>query len=122
VEAEDHLGDALTRCRQINLVELEPDILLTWALWHQAGGNREQAWRRATEALYIADRSEYRLKQAEIHNFLARWEWDGGNAVQAREHAAIARDRAWCDGPPYCYRLALDEARHLLEETGGPEY
>ena len=29
-DAETYLAKALTRCRRINLVELEPDILLAW--------------------------------------------------------------------------------------------
>ena len=117
VEAEAHLTEALTRCHQINLVELEPDILLSWARWHRENEAREQARRCAEEALSIAVRSEYRLKEAEIHNFLAQWEMDEGdaNAAQARKHAESAKKRAWCDGPPYCYKIALDEAEGLLE-------
>jgi tetratricopeptide (TPR) repeat protein len=129
-EAETHLTKALTRCRRINLVELEPDILLAWARWHQAQGNADQARQDAGEALAIADRCEYRLKQADIHNFLARLAWervdelrgmgDGAGAAQAlaeaREQAEVAKERAWCDGPPHCYKPALEEAERLLEE------
>ncbi|MFC2036759.1 restriction endonuclease [Chloroflexota bacterium] len=117
VEAESHLGEALTRCRHINLVELEPDILLTWARWLCANGDRENALSCAAEALSIANRCEYRLKQAEIYNFLARWELEGENKLKAREHAKIAKERAWCDAPPHCYMPALDEAERLLELT-----
>jgi tetratricopeptide (TPR) repeat protein len=119
VEAEAQLTEALTRCRQINLVELEPDILLSWACWHRESEAREQARECAEEALSIAVRSKYRLKEAEIHNFLAHWEMDEGvgkaqNAVQARQHAEQAKKRAWCDGPPHCYQVALEEAEGLL--------
>jgi hypothetical protein len=65
------------------------------------------------EALSIADRCEYRLKQADIHNFLAQLALDEENPVEARRHAEIARERAWCDGPPHCYKPALDEAERL---------
>jgi hypothetical protein len=27
-----------------------------------------------------------------------------------------AKERAWCDGPPHCYRKALDEAEAMLAE------
>jgi tetratricopeptide (TPR) repeat protein len=118
-EAEDHLTEALTRCRRINLVELEPDILLAWARWHLAKANVEQARRDAEEALTIADRCDYRLKQADIHNFMARLAMDEGNKKEARKHAEIAYDRAWCDGPPHCYRPALDEAEKMLDKLGG---
>jgi tetratricopeptide (TPR) repeat protein len=119
VDAEAHLTEALTRCRQINLVELEPDILLSWARWHRENGAREQARECAEEALSIAVRSKYRLKEAEIHNFLAHCEMDEGvgvakNVAGARQHAEKAKKRAWCDSPPHCYKVALEEAEGLL--------
>jgi len=117
-EAEGHLTEALTRCRRVNLVELEPDILLAWGRWHHAKGDAEQARGVAGEALGIADRCEYRLKQAEIHNFLATLAHEGGDCESAAEHARTAYERAWCDGPPHCYKPALDEAKRLLDELG----
>jgi tetratricopeptide (TPR) repeat protein len=116
--AAAHLTEALTRCRRINLVEFEPDILLAWARWHWAKGDVEEAKRQADEALAIADRCEYRLKQAEIHNFRARVALEGGEREVARVEAERARERAWCDGPPYCYRPALEEALGMLRELG----
>jgi tetratricopeptide (TPR) repeat protein len=119
-EAETHLTEALTRCRRINLVELEPDILLAWARWHHAQGNVQPARDHAMEALAIADRCEYRLAQADIHNFLARLALEEGDRKTAGEHAATAYERAWCDGPPHCYKPALEEAERLLDELGVP--
>ena len=115
VAAEEHLGEALVRCRRITLVELEPDILLTWARWYQANGDRVQAMNSVQQALSIAQRSAYRLKKAEIGNFMARLALDGGNDDEARKEAEAARESAWCDGPPHCYRPALDEAEGLLD-------
>ncbi len=51
IEAESHLTEALTRCRRINMVDHEPDILLAWARWHQLQGNSAQARADADEAL-----------------------------------------------------------------------
>ena len=34
--------------------------------------------------------------------------------MNARHHAETAKERAWCDGPPHCYKPALDEAEHLI--------
>ena len=115
-EAEDHLTEALTRCRRINSVETEPSILLAWARWHHVSGNIEGAGNSAEEALGIADRCEYRLRQADIHNFLAQLAFDEGDRVSARDHAEIALERALCDGPPHCYKPALDEAEGLLNK------
>jgi tetratricopeptide (TPR) repeat protein len=119
--AAKHLTEALTRCRRINLVELESDILLTLARWHLARRNAQEAQTYAEEALAIADRCEYRLKQADIHNFLAHLVLDAGNREMARQHAETAHERAWCDGPPHCYKPALDEAEAILRELGAKE-
>ena len=120
VEAELHLGEALFRCRRINLVELEPDILLSWARWHYAAGNREDALGYAEEALSIADRSEYRLKQAEIQNFMGQWSLDGGKVARAKQCAEKARSLALCDGLPHAYIPAIHEAEGLLELLDQP--
>ena len=117
--AEPHLNEAFTRCRRINLIELEPSILLAWARWHHGGGDHTQARRFAADALRIADRCEYRLNQAEIHNFLARLVLDSGKPVEARDHAQKAKDYAYCDGPPHYYKPAHEEAERLLAEAGG---
>ena len=88
----------------------------------QTGLRGGETWEeRLTEALAIADRCEYRLAQADIHNFLARLALDAGNRVAAREQAEIAKERAWCDGPPHCYKPALEEAEGLLRELGAGE-
>jgi tetratricopeptide (TPR) repeat protein len=116
-EAETHLSEAITRCHRINLVELEPSILLAWARWHRASKNPAQARKDAKEALAIADRCEYRLVQADVHNFLAQLNLDANDLKAARHHAEIGKERAWCDGPPHCYKPALDEAERLLRLT-----
>ena len=117
-QAEGHLTEALTRCRRINMVGFEPDILLAWARWHRLKGNSEEALGQAREALSIADRCEYRLAQADLHNFLARIAMDEDDRERVAEEAKVAYERAWCDGPPYCYKPALDEAEAMLKELG----
>jgi len=114
IEAESHLTDALSRCRRVNMVDYEPDILLAWAKWHHLKADLAQARRAANEALSIADRCEYRLAQADCHNFLAALSQEEGDTKAAIAHARTAYERAWCDGPPHCYKPALDEATRLL--------
>lgn len=116
-EAEGHLTKALTRCRRMNCVMFEPDILLAWGRWHRAKGNGEEARKHAVEGLAIADRCEYRLCQADIHNFLAQLALDEGDKKSALEHATIGRERAECDGEPHWYKPAVDEAERLLREA-----
>ncbi len=116
-QAEQHLTDALVLCRRINMVDHEPDILLVWARWYRAMGDDAQAREAVNEALTIAQRCEYRLVQADAHNLLAELALDAGELDAAREYAEIAKERAWCDGPPYCYQPAVAAADRLLRRT-----
>jgi tetratricopeptide (TPR) repeat protein len=113
-EAKGHLTESLAGCRRSNLVELEPDVLLARARWHRANGDTERARESVEQARVIAERCGYRLKQAEIHNFLARMALDEGNKPVAKQQAEIAEKYALCDGPGYCYKPALEEARRLM--------
>ncbi len=64
--------------------------MLAWAKWHYVKNDNYQALKDAEEALYIADRLEYRLKQAEIHNFMAQIALDSLDTDTANRHAVIA--------------------------------
>jgi tetratricopeptide (TPR) repeat protein len=147
-QAETHLDEALRRCRRINLVESEPDILLELArlradqvVGAQHAAPQQEALSLAREALSIADHCEFQLVQADCHNFLAQLalalsEVEGleaGNldeareyaeiareyAEIAREHAETARERAECDGPGHRYEVAFQLAERLLGEIEG---
>ncbi|MHC4306026.1 MAG: tetratricopeptide repeat protein [Planctomycetota bacterium] len=117
-EAERYLSDAFSRCRRGDLVGFEPDLFMAWARWHRLKGNGAEAARFARDALALAGRCEYRLKLAEIHNFLARLALDASDKTGAREHVRQARDCARCDGEPYCYKPALDESGAIAAELG----
>ncbi len=120
--AERHLNEALRRCRAINMVEMEADILLDLARLRRDQDNLNEALRLAEEALTITERSGYALQGADVHLFLAEMALAAGDkaaarehATAAREHATAARDLAACDGPPdYTYKVAYDEALALL--------
>lgn len=114
-EAEVHLSNALHRCRRIDMVDYEADLLLAWARLHHAKGERQQAKEDATEALVIANRSDFRALRADISNLLARLDWEDGDHIAAINSARNALNDALCDGPPYCYKPALEEAKQLLK-------
>lgn len=130
--AEEALSQSLSRSRRIRLVEFESDILLELARlqWEIMTGSKkvfrsserdkqvEQLRSLVREALDIADRCENRLQQADIHNFLAEMAFDEGDMDTARKRAESARERAHCDGPPHCYKKALDEAEQMLKRLG----
>ncbi|MEH2273485.1 MAG: hypothetical protein V7K40_01290 [Nostoc sp.] len=64
--------EAITRCRAINLVTFEADILLELARLRLATGKRDEALRLAEEALEITERSGYVLQGADVNLFLAQ--------------------------------------------------
>jgi tetratricopeptide (TPR) repeat protein len=133
--AERHLSEALTRCRGINMIDHEADILLDLARLRHAqssfdaaqdasfdpaqDAHREEALRLAEEALFITERSSYVLQGADVHLFLAEIEIEQGDEGAALAHAQKARELATCDGPPdYTYKVAYEEAGALLDRLG----
>ncbi len=118
-EAERHLHEALERCRRINAVEAEADILIDLVRLRAATGAADDAQRLAEEARMIAERSGYVLQGADAHLELARLALARDDRASAREHAQQARALATCDGPPdYTYKAAYDEAGALLDQLG----
>jgi hypothetical protein len=61
------------------------------------------------------ERWDYRPQQADIYNFMAEMAFAEGEMAKARKYAEMAKERAFCDGPPYCYKKALDEAEEKLK-------
>jgi tetratricopeptide (TPR) repeat protein len=119
VQAEQHLSEALNRCRNINAIDGEADIMLDLARLRADQNDREEALRLAQEALLITERSEYVLQGADVHLFLAQAALRDNDRAQALQHAREARRLATCDGPPdYTYKVAYDEAGALLEQLG----
>jgi len=117
--AERHLHESLERCRRINLVEFEADILIDLARLRAATGAPDEAQRLAEEALLITERSGYVLQGADAHLELAKLALARGDKATALTHATEARRLATCDGPPdYTYKAAYDEAGVLLAQLG----
>lgn len=114
--AEQHLNEALIRDRMINMVDHEANILLDIARLRYAQGDFKDAQEKASEALMITERSGYVLQGADVNLFLAQYalEQEKDNA-KAKEYALEAKKLATCDGPPYYYKVAYDEAVKMLE-------
>jgi tetratricopeptide (TPR) repeat protein len=114
-DAEHHLHEALERCRRINMVDHEADILIEMARLRAATGTADEAQRLAEEALLITDRSGYVLQGADAHLELARLALARSDQPAARQHTEEAHRLATCDGPPdYTYKAAYDEAAALI--------
>jgi len=123
--AEENLSKALNLCRQINMVYHEADILLDLARLRYAQGDFKDAQEKASEALVITERSGYVLQGADVHLMLAtlaveghRSKVEGGLSDKdaAIHHAKEALRLATCDGPPYYYKVAYEEAERMLEK------
>jgi tetratricopeptide (TPR) repeat protein len=94
--AEENLSKALNLCRQINSVDREADILLDLARLRYAQGDFKDAQEKASEA----------LEQEK-------------DKTKAKVYAEEAKKLATCDGPPYYYKVAYEEAERMLEKLAG---
>ncbi len=129
--AEENLSKALNLCRQINMVDHEADILLDLARLRYAQGDFKDAQEKASEALMITERSGYVLQGADVNLFLAELaltpaplpEGEGDpkgrvreeDKAKAKQYAETALKLATCDGPPYYYKVAYEEAERMIE-------
>jgi tetratricopeptide (TPR) repeat protein len=110
--AETNLQEALERCRRVNQVDHEANILVEIARLHLDMGDLENAQRTAEEALTITTRCGYVLQGADANLVLANIAKD---PETKEHHAREALRLATCDGPPdYTYKAAYLEASALL--------
>ncbi len=73
--------------------------------------NFKDAQEKASEALTITERCGYVLQGADVNLFLAQYALEQEkDKVKAKEYAESALKLAYCDGPPYYYKVAYDEA------------
>jgi hypothetical protein len=95
------------------LVDHEADL----ARLRYAQGDFKDAQEKASEALVITERSEYVLQGADVNLFLAQYALEQEkDKVKAKEYAEEAKKLATCDGPPYYYKVAYEEAERMLEK------
>jgi len=114
--AEENLFKALNLCRQINAVETEAEILLDIARLRYAQSDFKDAQEKASEALVITERSVYVLQGADVNLFLAQYALEQEkDKAKAKGYAEEAKKLATCDGPPYYYKVAYEEAERMLE-------
>lgn len=119
--ADERLHHALTRARQVNLVEEELPALIALAELRRRQNQPAEARELLDDVWEAAERGPYPLFHADAMNVLAQLERDAGNTDKAIEAATQAYQLAWCDGPPYAYHWGLEAARKHLRELGAPE-
>ena len=77
----------------------------------------EEAKTLAGEALLITERSGYVLQGADVNLFLAQFALEQEkDKAKAKELAEKAKNLAYCDGPPYYYKVAYEEAEQMLKK------
>jgi len=119
--ADERLHHALTRARQVNLVEEELAALIALAELRRQQGKPDEARELLDGVWDAAERGPYPLLHADACNVLAQLERNAGNLEQAIEAATQAYRLAWCDGPPFAYHWGLVVAQKHLRELGAPE-
>jgi tetratricopeptide (TPR) repeat protein len=116
VLSDKYLNEALIRNRASNLVEIEANILLDLARLRYDQKKYEEAKSLADEALSITERCGYVLQGADVNLFLAQYALEQEkDKVKAKQYAEEAKKLATCDGPPYYYKVAYEEAERFLE-------
>src|SRR6266498_3118397 len=120
-EANEHLHQALTKARAVNLVEEEIQVLIALAELRCRQKDVKDAREMLDDVWELAERAPYPLFHADAFNVLAQIERDEGNKDKAIEAAIKAYRLAWCDGPPYAYHWGLQKAKGHLKELGAPE-
>jgi hypothetical protein len=98
-------------------VESEANILLDLARLRYDQKKYEEAKSLADEALLITERCGYVLQGADVNLFLAQYALEQEkDKAKAKAHAEEALNLAACDGPPYYYKVAYEEAERMLEK------
>ena len=98
------------------MVDHEADILLDITRLRYDQKKYEEAKSLAEEALLITDRCGYVLQGADVNLFIAQYALEQEeDKAKAKVYAEEAKKLATCDGPPYYYKVAYDEAVAMLE-------
>ena len=119
--ADERLHYALTRARQVNLVEEELPALIGLAELRCQQGKPDEAREYLDDVWDSAERGPYPLFHADAFNVLAQIERDAGNVEKAIGAATQAYRLAWCDGPPFAFHWGLVAAQKHLRELVAPE-
>ena len=99
------------------MIEDEANILLDLARLRYDQKNYKDAKSLADEALSITERCGYVLQGADVNLFLTQYALEQEqDKAKAKEYAETALKLATCDGPPYYYKVAYEEAERFLAQ------
>ncbi len=115
--SDQYLLQALSISRLNNFIADEANILLDLALLRYDQKNYVEAKTLVDEALLITERCGYVLQGADVNLFLAQYALEQEkDKAKAKAYAESALKLAYCDGPPYYYKVAYEEAERMLEK------
>jgi hypothetical protein len=120
-QSYDMLNETLVLAREARMPDTEAGLLVQLGYWNARVGRLDAAGAHAADALYIAERGQLRLRQADVVNLLSTIERAFGNRREAAAAATQAYRLAWCDGPPFAYEWGIRQARENLAAVGEPE-
>jgi tetratricopeptide (TPR) repeat protein len=122
-KAADLLHEAVNLARMHHFPNDEVASLLELARLHQLRNEPDIARRMLHDLGELTERGSYQLTQADALNLFAQLERDAGRLESAILAATDAYRAAWCDGPPFSYHRALEEAQsHLAAlDASAPE-
>jgi tetratricopeptide (TPR) repeat protein len=119
VRAQDHLTDALTRCRRIRMMTHEPDILGSLARVDALRGCLDAARDKLEEAESVAERCEFMLKRANLLVERGEIELEAGDAARSTANARAALKLLHREDPADRFEPALRRARALVAPPAG---
>lgn len=107
-QAQDRINAGLRQCWRRNILILEPELRLARAANYLVRRQPDRALVEAETALRQARRFHAKLLQIDAQILIAKILQLSGKAEAAQIHRDEARELAWCDGPPHCYKTALE--------------
>jgi tetratricopeptide (TPR) repeat protein len=116
-EAETTFAIAFTAAREIGSAS-EIFISIALAELYRLARTPDKSRELLADLWEPLQRGPLPLRHAEACNILAEIELNAGLLPAAIDVARVAYGLAWCDGPPYCYAEALEQARSLLVRCG----
>lgn len=115
--ASRYLDSAATLSEATGYKELKSDIMIAKArCLLYAKQSISVVLEAAKNALSVASDCGYRLKEAEIQNFLAALSLEHGDSSVAEQYARAAHQSSLCDGPPHWYKRVFKESESVLDQ------
>jgi len=111
---EEELLRELRVARDLGHIEEELACLVSLAHLKHSQGDPDSARLLLGDVWDHAENGPYPLLHADALNLLAAVEREADNRAEAAVAATRAYSLAWCDGPPYAYKPALDIASEHL--------